>query len=234
METRERRFVSLERVRAAVTNDGKMMIEGYPIVYEQVAELWGFREVISQGAARDAIAAGGEVVLWNHDDSQPMASREAGTLEVTEDSRGVRIRADVSRTKWGRDGYEAIRAGVVTKMSFAFTVDRDGEQWNGDLRRIVRFSAIHDYSPVTYPAYQGTEVSARALATRNRPAGGPAVGSAAPRRRRARLALETELAALGINVTRGTNRIVSRARLVTELVAAGFRVPRRWNRTNGR
>ena len=108
-----------------------------------------------------------------------MARRSNGTLEVKEDDRGVFIRADVSKTIWGRNGYEAIKNKVIDKMSFAFDVDPDGEKWRIDevegvkieTREIIQFDHIYDYSPVSYPAYKQTIVDARSkeLALRNKP-----------------------------------------------------------------
>ncbi len=109
---------------------------------------------------------------------QPMAARKNGTLEAKEDDKGVFIRADVSKSVWGRDGYEAIENGIIDKMSFAFDIARDGDNWfweeidgiEFEIREIIKFQELYDYSPVSYPAYKDTEVVARskALAMRNR------------------------------------------------------------------
>jgi phage head maturation protease len=54
-------------------------------------------------------------------------------------------------------------------MSFAFTVEKD--EWDEDLRTVVNFRELYDYSPVTYPAYEQTNILARSAeeATRTRP-----------------------------------------------------------------
>jgi hypothetical protein len=171
----ERRFFPVTEMRLTTDDDGHMFIEGYPIVYEKPADLWGFREIIKRGAAAKALKKSDELVLWNHETDQPMAAKKNGTLEAREDDQGVFIKADVSKTFWGRNGYEAIQNGVVDKMSFAFRVSRSGEKWsfenNMDVREIVEFDEFFDYSPVTYPAYKDTSVIARnkELALRNKP-----------------------------------------------------------------
>lgn len=165
----ERRFMPISVLEIRDADDGAMLIEGYPIVYEVFASIWGFREVIRTGAAGQALKRSDEFVLWDHESAQPMARRSAGTLEVKEDEKGVFIRADVSKTRWGRDGYEAIKAGVTTQMSFAFDVAPDGQKWRVDeiedvkidTREITEFGQIYDYSPVSYPAYKQTIVNAR-------------------------------------------------------------------------
>lgn len=165
-------------MRAVAGDDGAMIIEGYPIIYNVFAPLWGFREIIRPGAATAALERSDELVLWDHESSQPMARRSAGTLlEVREDDHGVFIRADVSKTRWGRDGYEAIATKHIDHMSFAFDVEEDRWLWEGEgenrieTREILSFDTLYDYSPVSYPAYKETVVMARCkdLALRHRP-----------------------------------------------------------------
>jgi len=185
----ERRIVPFAgEMRAVGGDDGAMIIEGYPIVYEKYAPLWGFREIIRPGAATEALKRSDELVLWDHESSQPMARRSAGTLQVSEDEKGVLIRADVSKTRWGRDGYEAIANGVISRMSFAFDTEKDNWFWEeiegvkSETREILSFATLYDYSPVSYPAYKETVVMARCkdLALRHRPdPGAPGEGGRA-------------------------------------------------------
>jgi len=167
----ERRFVSIQNLETREEEDGRLIIEGYPIVYEVYAPLWGFREIIRSGAATKVLETADELVLWDHESSQPMARRSNKTLEAKEDDHGVFIRADVSKTIWGRNGYEAIKNNVIDKMSFAFDVDRSGEKWVTDevegmkieTREIIEFAHLYDYSPVSYPAYKQTNILARSI-----------------------------------------------------------------------
>ncbi len=178
----ERRFRQFggEELRVTVEKD-KMIIEGYPIVYNQRTVLWpGLVEVILPGAATQALGKRTTKVYWNHDTSKPMAGFENGTLEATEDEHGVFIRAEVQGTVWGRDGYEAIMSGIVNQMSFGFKVARGQDEWSIeenedgsilDIRTIKEFSELPDFSPVCQPAYPTTEVYARSkeLICRNQP-----------------------------------------------------------------
>lgn len=182
----ERRFLPIASANLRFEEDSAkgMVIEGHPVLYGVLTTLYcddsyELREIIMPGAATDAIKAGEEVLLWNHDSSQPMARRANGTLEATEDATGVFIRADVSKTVWGRNGYEAIKENTVDSMSFGFFLDAEGYKWERekkdgktiDTRTINKFSRIVDYSPVTYPAYKDTDVQARSkdLALETRP-----------------------------------------------------------------
>jgi len=176
----ERRYLPFaQEMRALEEEDGKMIIEGYPIVYNVYAPIWGFREIIRPGAATKVLKTADELVLWDHESSQPMARRSNKTLEVKEDEHGVHIRADVSKTIWGRNGYESVKNKITDKMSFAFDLDGDGQKWHTDevegvkiqTREIIEFAHLYDYSPVSYPAYKQTSVNARSkeLALRHRP-----------------------------------------------------------------
>ena len=121
----ERRFIDVKEIRAS---ENEMIIEGYPIVYESVTDIGGwFKEVISRGAATSALARSDEFVLFNHDSNYPLARRSNGTLEATEDEHGVKIKADLSGSARGRETHEMIKNGLIDKMSFAFTVEK--EEW---------------------------------------------------------------------------------------------------------
>ena len=80
--------------------------------------------------------------------------------------------------------YQDIKSGLIDKMSFAFTVDSEAweeKKYEKDLRTIIAFNELYDYSPVTYPAYQQTELvarSAEAVAKAHRTA--PAEPESAP------------------------------------------------------
>ena len=176
----ERRYLPFaQEMRVVDDGDGKMIVEGYPIVYNVYAPIWMFREIIRPGAATEVLKTADELVLWDHESSQPMARRSNKTLEVKEDDHGVHIRADISKTVWGRNGFEAIKNKVINKMSFAFDVDGEGQKWHTDevegvkiqTREIVKFAHLYDYSPVSYPAYKQTSVDARSkeLAFRYKP-----------------------------------------------------------------
>jgi HK97 family phage prohead protease len=179
----QRRYISLKdgNIEAVEveTRDGEetkktFMVSGTPVLYNRMTTLidaddFIIREIIDAGAAREALGNAEQVLLWNHNSDNPMAARKNNTLTVREDENGVHIDADVSGSAWGRDGYEAIRSGLVDSMSFAFFVKRDGytiERTEVDKKQIItrtihKFSRIIDFSPVTYAAFKDTDISAR-------------------------------------------------------------------------
>ena len=149
----------------------ELRISGHAAVFNHEANIAGvFREVIRPGAFQRAIEERQDVtLLLNHDPSTVMARVSNGTLHLSEDQIGLRFQAvldpndsDAVRT------VAKIERGNITQMSFAFVAT--SEQWrhNEDppLREIYETN-VTDISPVTYPAYQQTDVHARALARMN-------------------------------------------------------------------
>lgn len=163
MKDIERRYTEVKELR--LLDDGNV-IEGYPIVYDQIADIGWFREKIARGAATNALKTSDEFVLFNHDPNFPLARRSNGSLEVTEDDHGVKIKADLSKSARGREVHEMVKAGLIDKMSFAFSTEKESWEYSkdknqSDLRTVEEFRELYDYSPVTYPAYKQTELQAR-------------------------------------------------------------------------
>jgi len=147
--------------------DDGVRVEGYAAVFNQEADIGGFfREQIAPGAFRDAIGRDDVVFLFNHDPDTLMARTRSGTLNLSEDERGLKMSAsldtedpDVQRI------VRKMQRGDLDKMSFAFFPET--EEWDdtgeAPLRTIKR-ARLHDVSAVTMPAYDGTEIGLRSLA----------------------------------------------------------------------
>lgn len=160
----ERRTFSVE-LRA---NQEGRSVEGYAAVYNSESNNLGwFTEVIAPGAFREALDRSPDIVaLYNHDENMVLGRRSSGTLEVTEDERGLRYRIP-ELPKSREDVYEAIKRGDVSKSSFAFTIADGGDSWEErdgkTVRTITKFDRIYDVSPVVYPAYSDTTVAKRSF-----------------------------------------------------------------------
>ena len=162
----ELRFFQTE-LRAGQGGQGEQAasLSGYAAVFDQLSVvLYGmFKERIERGAFAGSL--GDDIrALWNHDTNLPLGRTKAGTLRLAEDSHGLRVEIDPPATQAGRDAVESIRRGDVDQMSFAFDVLEDAwdQDESGLLIRTLRKVKLYEVSPVTFPAYQGTEVSARA------------------------------------------------------------------------
>lgn len=164
--TRERREVGLSEIELREEDD-KLIFVGHASVFDRLSEdLGGFRERIQRGAFRKVLDANPDVrFLFNHDANHVMARTKAGTMELREDPKGLRVYAELAPTTMAKDLRILVKRGDVDGMSFAFSVDKD--VWadeDGELTRtIVSFRELFDVGPVVYPAYQQTDASMRAL-----------------------------------------------------------------------
>lgn len=174
----ERRTFTSE-MRAAMTDDGKPVIEGHAAVFNQMSiDLGGFVEIIEPGFFDDVMNDDVRS-LFNHDPSLILGRTASGTLEISQDDTGVFQRTyppvvEPEATTYAKDLMVSIKRGDINQQSFAFSVKskwagdpEDGYVWEtlGDLivRRMLKGGAkrLYDVSPVTYPAYPQTDVSAQ-------------------------------------------------------------------------
>lgn len=172
---------------------GALKLSGLAAVYNSPSEDLGFFEVLEPSAFRDAIKASDQLLLWQHDHSQPLARKSAGNLKLEDRGEGLWFSATLPATQLAKDAVELVRSGVVTQMSFQFGMRggkdrwevRDGQKW----RYISKIGQLMEVSLVSTPAYTATKVAARQLeqritdtvrrerwerlSTRTRPAYGP-------------------------------------------------------------
>lgn len=149
---------------------GEMVIEGYAAVFDSETlignEEWGFYERIDKKAFEGANLK--DVPLkYNHNDAFPILARTRNkSLELKVDDKGLFIRASLIDTQDNIDMYKRIKAGLIDKMSFAFTVKSNTDEWEkGEIphRTIKQFDRIYDVSVVDMPAYDDTSIYARSL-----------------------------------------------------------------------
>jgi HK97 family phage prohead protease len=148
--------------------DGTPHVSGYAALYHAETEIAGlFREQIAPGAFRSAVDGTDDVrALFNHDPNLVLGRTKSGTLRLKTDAKGLRYDIDMPNTQAAQDVRELIKRGDVTGSSFGFTVDED--DWDdSDVKRgklplrTIRKVSLFDVSPVTYPAYPQTSVTAR-------------------------------------------------------------------------
>lgn len=86
-----------------------------------------------------------------------------GTLGLEVNEKGLLIWADLSKTENARRLYEEIKAGMITKMSWAFTVAPNGETYDSLTRtiHINKVREVFDVSAVSIPANDQTSIGAR-------------------------------------------------------------------------
>ena len=114
-------------VRADEQDGAKMIIEGYPIVFDKETYIdcgWGgWYEKVDRNAFANADMS--DVCLkYNHNDNVFILARTRnGSLQLTIDDHGVFMHAELIDTTTNRDVYEMVRSKLLTEGSFAFTVE---------------------------------------------------------------------------------------------------------------
>lgn len=144
--------------------DGEMTVEGYAAVFDSPTVLYSFdgidyREEIDKRAFLNAQMA--DVVMNYNHQGKPVARTKNGTLELSVDGNGLKIRANLSGTEEGRRLYEEIKGGYIDKMSFAFKVSEDAYDRDTHTRKILGIQRLFDVAAVDVPAYDATSISAR-------------------------------------------------------------------------
>ena len=150
------------------SNEGKMIVEGYPIVFEKEAFIGegnrGWWEKIDRHAFDNADMS--DVCLkYNHNDNFFILARTRNkSLTLTPDDHGVFIHAELIDTSENRDVYKMIRAKLLTEGSFAFTASDEKEEIiNGEPHRtIMEIGTLFDIAVCVNGAYGDlTELYAR-------------------------------------------------------------------------
>jgi HK97 family phage prohead protease len=177
LEDIDRRVFRGAEVRAG-ERDGKPVIEGYAAVFnEESQDLGGFVEILEPGAFDDALDQD-TVGLWNHNDDIPLGRTKNKTLEIAQDSKGLKYTIFVNQDDMeAMSKHAKVKRGDVNGSSFAFRVKSKerGDEMNGDewklvgeaIVRVIKKGGIRDLfdvSPVTYPAYSKASSQARSQA----------------------------------------------------------------------
>lgn len=140
-------------------------ISGHFAVFNSVYQIGpGMSESIAPGAFSDAL--GGDVrALTNHDTTLVLGRTTAGTLELREDAQG--LWGDIAINPNDSDAmntWARVERGDVSQCSIGFRIlseDTDVRE-DGSVHWTIRRVELFEVSVCTFPAYQETNVSARA------------------------------------------------------------------------
>jgi uncharacterized protein len=126
-------------------------------------------EVVAPRAFAGRIEAGEDIhLLSGHDYNKPLASRAAGTLQLSDTDQALTIEATIDgSTSWARDFLAAHAAGLIRGLSPGFRVANGGERierHTSGLLRTVTAAALFEVSAVTRPAYPAAQIEARSWA----------------------------------------------------------------------
>lgn len=145
----------------ALDNNEEMIVEGYAVVFDSVTDLGWCKEVIDRNAFNNCNMQDC-VMKYNHNDNCLILARTRNnSLELIVDDKGLKIRAKLIDTTNNKDIYKMIQAGLLDKMSFAFTTQKEEWDYETDTRKILEIDRLFDVSVVDIPAYDTTEIYAR-------------------------------------------------------------------------
>lgn len=167
---REYRSLVLE-VRSAEDTE-EMIVEGYATTFNQPYVLWEGRNYMVQEQvspnAFDECDMSDVIFQYDHM-GRVFARTKNNTLELSVDSKGLFIRANLGGTDEGKKLYQEIKDGYTDKMSFGFIVSQDERtstyDYDSDFetitRTITKIGKLYDVSAVSIPANDMTSISAR-------------------------------------------------------------------------
>ena len=140
-------------------------VEGYATTFDDPYVLYEcdgvqYKEVIDRHAL-DGADLSDVIMQFDHAGRVFARTGKSNTLIVEPQERGLFMAADLSRTEQARSMHEDIAAGLVSKMSWAFTVQEDSYDRETRTRRILKIKKVYDVSAVSFPANPSTELSAR-------------------------------------------------------------------------
>lgn len=138
-------------------------VEGYATTFDAPYDFGesGAKERVLRSAFDTADMR--DVIFQLNHEGQTLARQRNGSLELSLDDHGLKVRAFLGGSDKGRDLYEAISNGLIDKMSWGFVLEPDGYEWDEATRTstITRVKKVFDVSAVSIPADQDTEIHAR-------------------------------------------------------------------------
>lgn len=176
-EGRQYRNLTLQVRAKQEGEEESYIIEGYATTFNQPYELYRYKdwdgkeiiinEQVDSDAFKDSDMA--DTILQYDHQGKVYARVSNDTLKLTPDEHGLKVEAYLGGTEIGRQLYEEVNGGYITKMSFGFTIAEQRKEETEDddkvnvLRTITKIGKLYDVSVVSIPANDTTEVSARSF-----------------------------------------------------------------------
>ena len=161
---REYRTVMIPDIQFRAKEDEDFIVEGYATTFDDPYVMYEYAgnkyyEQIDRKAL-DGADMTDVIFCYNHE-GMVFARLSNKSLTLSVEEKGLFIRADLSLTEEARRMYDAIKAGLVTQMSWAFTIDEDAYNEKTRTRTIMKVRKVYDVSAVSIPANPNTDISAR-------------------------------------------------------------------------
>lgn len=143
--------------------DTEFYVEGIAATFEPYLLYENDGNKYYEKLERDAFSEAdvSDVIMQYDHSGKVLARKSNGTLGIEMTDRGLEMYADLSKSTAAKEMYEEITNGLVTKMSWAFTVADDAYDKETRTRTIKKVKKLYDVSAVSIPANGDTEISAR-------------------------------------------------------------------------
>lgn len=158
----------IERAGYEKRFDSDYYVEGYASTFNDPYVLfrdsWDgteYKEIVLPDAFDNCDMS--DVIMQYDHRGRVFARMSNNTLIVEPDKHGLFVAADLKSTESSRSLYEDIDAGLITRMSWAFTVEESEYDPSEHTYIITKVSRIYDVSAVSVPADPNTDISARNL-----------------------------------------------------------------------
>lgn len=140
-------------------------IAGYFAVFDEVYEIFDdYAERIDPHAFDKSI--NGDIrALTDHNTAKVLGRTTAGTLSLKVDNRGLYGVISINpNDREAMDLYARVKRGDVNQCSFGFVIDEKRVEYreDGSVLTTITDLTLYEVSVCTFPAYESTEVEARA------------------------------------------------------------------------
>lgn len=164
MNNREYRNLQILQPSQQKRIDSEYYVEGYATTFNKPYELYEidgikYYEVIDRHALDGADMS--DIIMQYDHEGKVMARLSNKSLIVEPNDSGLFICADLSKSQASKELYEEINNGLITRMSWAFTVGEEEYNRETRTRTIKKVNKVYDVSAVSIPANADTEISAR-------------------------------------------------------------------------
>ena len=153
------------RDAGGVEENSKPIIEGYFAVFDEVYQIYDDWEERIDPHAFDSSINGDIRALIDHNTAEVLGRTTAATLTLKVDNRGLYGVISVNPNDRGAmDLYARVQRGDVNQCSFGFVINGvlDEYRKDGTILTTITDLTLFEVSVCTFPAYETTEVQARA------------------------------------------------------------------------
>lgn len=152
-------------LRSVEGGTSERVATGYAVLFNSEANIYDmWTEVFLPGAFDKSLQERDVIAIHSHDNGRILGRKNAGTLTLRSDAKGLHFENSLPDTSDGRDLAVQIGRGDVAGMSFGFRALV--QEWDDSVdppKRTVKEAELYEITYTAAPAYRETEVGLRSL-----------------------------------------------------------------------